>query len=315
MKHPNRILVALGTLLLALSALPTGFGCGAPARTAPELTVFPPPYLPIPPARVTIVPPSQFMQVAVLNFVDQTGQAGRLVEVLADSLATELHRTGRFEVYDRGHLRGYDFTQVLDRCSKTNGQCFPKGGNDPAEEADEGEIYAAHLNNAAAAFGELRSANDALLLCAITSVAPGRAIFDYRLVNAHKYFTMVAGSASVSFTASPSTMRPDRTAVERVAHEIRSALPAPKQGEFGKVLVQDGPVLTISLGKKDGIIAGINVFVVGPGRGVGGTAKNPNTVDEVYLAQAYVVSVYDNTSQVVVFRGSDYRVGDNVRFK
>ena len=31
--------------------------------------------------------------------------------------------------------------------------------------------------------------------------------------------------------------------------------------------------------------------------------------------QAYVVSVYENTSQVVVFDGLDFRVGDYVRFK
>ena len=281
-------------------------GCAAQKVTTPKMTVYPPPYVPIDAARETIVPSSQFMKLAILNFVDQTGRSGPLVEALADVLSTELHKSGRFEIYDRGHLRQYDFTQVLDQCKKSKGECSAGG------EKCCGNGYEFHAQKAEAEFNKIQAATDAFMLAAVTSIAPSQVAFDYRIVNSQSYTVLVSGSAILPYEMNAGTVRVDRSAATRIANDIRSALPATSIGRRAKVMVRDGQVLTISLGRKDGIIPGLNVFVVAPGKGGG---DNPNVVDEVYLAQAYVVSVYDNTSQVVVFFGKDYRVGDDVRFK
>jgi len=301
--------------LVAVIGLP---GCPKPVDL-PEVSVYPPPYLPIDPARKTIIPTSQYMKIAVLNFVDQTGKAGDLVESLADVLSTELHQTRRFEIYDRGHLRHYDFTQVLDRCNcagKGPG-CDGKGSEGEGACSSSGESagtdrFDARTSIAAESFDTLRSKTDALLLCAITTAADGKAVFDYRLVNSQSFTVLVAGVGSVNYRGTTDLLKVIRGGMVDVAQKIKKALPTPNTKSYGKVIVQDGVVLTVSLGQKDGIIPGLNIFVIGA-RGQGGRTS---TVDEAYLAQAYVVSVYDNTSQVVVFHSeNDYRVGDNVRFK
>jgi curli biogenesis system outer membrane secretion channel CsgG len=284
---------------------------------APKPAEYPRAFLPIPPARVTIVPISQFMRVAALNFIDQTGAARQLTETLADMLSTELHKTGRFEVYDRGQLRMFDFAQVVDQCQKTGkGAC---GSVETAREkvvvGESGSVreYDLRTKYTLESMNQILGSTDAVLICAITSISGGRVSFDYRLVNSHSFTTMVSGVGSVSFEASGGAMRVARDDMVKIADAIKDALPTPMAGKLGKVTVQDGTVLTISLGRKDRILAGMNVFVVAPGRGQYQAADK--LVDEMYLAQAYVVSVYDNTSQVVVFQGNDFRVGDDVRFK
>lgn len=297
-------LAFLGAALLLVA-------CSAPLGT-PNLEVFPPPYVPITAARTTIVPSSQFMKVAVFNFVDQTGKGGSMVESLADMLATELHRSGRFEIYDRGELRHYDYGQMVDLCQKMGGECAKEVTPDQASSAGNVQLSLQYLQRS---YGDIMNGTDAVLTCAITSISEGRAKFDCRLVNSRSMTVMTAGSFSVSFQTTGAGLDIDRGGVSRAADEIQGALPKPSTGKLGKVLVQDGPVLTISMGRKDGIISGMNVFVIGPGRVLAGQDGSSTTVDEVYLAQAYVVSVYDNTSQVVVFLGNDFRVGDSVRFK
>ena len=283
--------------LIAVSVLLLG-GCAIPK--APRLTVYPPPMLPIVPARETIVPTSQFMKLAVLNVIDQTGKAGTAVEPLADELTTELHKTARFEVYDRGQTRNYDFAQVIDRCQKESGGC--KGEE---KDSDRSIRTAHHLKE----YKTILADADAVVVTAITAIQPAKIEIDWRLVNAHSFTVMVAGTAVIPLDTTAGALRFDRLALERVAIDLRGGLPKPT-GKHGKVLVQDGAVLTLSLGRKDGVIPGLSIFVIAPVAG-----DNALVVDESYLAQAYVVSVYDNTSQVVVFKGNDYRVGDDVRFK
>jgi hypothetical protein len=286
------------SLLVAVGA------CGGGALYTPRdpnLVVYPPPALPITPARETIVPLSQFMKVAVLDFSDQSSRLESLRASLADMLSTELYKSGRFEVYDRGQLRHEDFTKIIEACQKSQQAC---------EEAEKATLALRDAD-----FKAIQSATDAFLLSAITNVSPGRLTIDYRLVNAQSFAVMTAGSAQIGFQEDASTVETDRQALVQVAATLRGSLPTPTAGKLGKVLVQDGRVLTISLGRKDGIIPGMNVFVVGPGRVQMGADNKPNVIDEAYLAQAYVVSVYDNTSQVVVYLGDDFRVGDDVRFK
>ncbi len=289
-------------LMLAVAVVFVAAGCPKPPQQvtrkpypAPYPIVYPSPFLPIPAARISIVPRSQFMKIAVINFVDQTGKSDRAVETLGDMLSTELHASGRFELYDRGQLRHWDYTQLMDACKKA--------GDKDCKTVDE-------------ALGQEANAivtdTDAFLLGAVTSTGGGSMRIDYRLVNAQSRTVMVAGQAPVGSEITTGGMKIDREAVQRIAQTVKNALPKAEIGKFGRVLVQDGVVLTINLGRNEGIIPGMNVFVVDPGRGAGAAQS---VVDEVYLAQAYVVSVYDNTSQVVVFDGLDFRVGDYVRFK
>jgi curli biogenesis system outer membrane secretion channel CsgG len=307
-------------LALVLAAALGVSGCPQKDIPAPKIIDFPDPHLPIQPARSTITPKSQFMRVAVLNFVDQTGKAGAAVEPLADMLSTELHKSGRFEVYDRGHLRYFDATQVIDQCQKSRKGCVSwmtqpaeKGKTEQASAVAGVDQFRAKFT--ADAYNAILNGTDAVLLGAVTAVSEKRMDFDFRLVNSFSFTTMVSGTGSVSYESSGAVLRLGRDEVVKTAADIRAALPTPSAGKIGKVTVQDGRVLTVSLGRKDGIIQGMNVFVVMPGRAMYTQAGTPVLVDELYLAQAYVVSVYENSSQVVVFDGSDYRVGDDVRFK
>jgi hypothetical protein len=316
------VCLGAGLVLILLAA-----ACSAPPVKKPiVLHSFPPPYLPITPARTTIVPTSQFMKVAVLNFVDQTGKARAVAETMADMLATELHRSGRFEVYDRGQLRlmDVDFTAYVmetQRASATTANVAVAasagggelgGSNVPHREPASPASYMEYFLKS---FEAIRAQTDALLLCAITSADGGRVEVDYRLINSQSFTVMVAGSATVVFRLGGDGTKVERDGIQDLAAEVRSSLPKPATGQLGRVMVQDGKVLTISLGRKDGIIPGMNVFVVAPGKTVAASSGAPASVDEMYLAQAYVVSVYDNTSQVVVYNGADYRVNDSVRFK
>ena len=317
--------------LAAVALFAVGVGC-APSPVV-QLVAYPPPFIPVEPVRETIVPKSQFMEVAVLNFVDQTGAAGPLVETLADRLTTAMHKSGRFEVYDRGQLRSYDFTQVVDRCQKSSrSSCGHPAAGNAADKPAAGPVvrkglgrcaagvYPLRTTQAKAAFDAIRAETDAFVLCAITAVAEASVDMDCRLINSRSFTVMVAMSAPVTVKTDMRKGRPavssTRATIDQVAVAFKKALPTPNMDNLGTVLVQDGPVLTISLGRKDGIIPGMNVFVVGPGR-IYGRGKNntPNLIDEAHLAQAYVVAVYDNTSQVVVYEGNDYRVEDGVRFK
>jgi len=74
--------------------------CGCTAAILP-----PPPTAPFRPRDEVLIENYKF-RVAVMDFTDQTGQAGDLVKTIPDILTTELFKQGRLDLYERDPLRG-----------------------------------------------------------------------------------------------------------------------------------------------------------------------------------------------------------------
>ena len=104
-------------------------------------------------------------------------------------MSTELHGTGRFEIYDRGQLRHLDVTQIIDACKKTGSECKTDRFDD---------LLRSHA--------ALRTDVDALLFAAVTNTGGGSLRLDYRLVNSNSFTVMLAGQAPVSAESSSSEM-------------------------------------------------------------------------------------------------------------
>jgi hypothetical protein len=82
--------------------------CGCTAAVLP-----PPPTVPFRPRDEVLIENYKF-RVAVMDFTDQTGQAGDLVRTIPDILTTELFKQGRLDLYERDSLRGLSVRDAGD---------------------------------------------------------------------------------------------------------------------------------------------------------------------------------------------------------
>jgi hypothetical protein len=291
-----------------------GFSCG-PNKGDPKLIIYPTPYLPIQAARSPIVPWSQYIRLAVFNFVDQTGKAGSIVETLAENFATELKISGRFEIHDRGQLRYDDFTQTIDKWQKNQKhEILPISKDSNVHAASQESKDLGYLQSV---FNRILEEVDGVLFGSVSSISGSSLSIDVRIVNARSFTVLFAGSAKIQYESGGGNIKISRDDVIKVVKDIKTAFP-PTTMKIGKILVQDGPLVTINIGKKDGVIPGLNIFVVTPGSLLKlseAPGQSAGISDEIYLAEAYVVSVFENTSKCIVYRGKDFRVGDEVRFK
>lgn len=92
----SRQKVKRALILLAFSLWVWGCGGGI---------LLPPPTAPLRPREDVSVENYKF-RVAVMDFTDQTGQAGDLVKTVPDILTTVLFKSGRLDLYERDPLRG-----------------------------------------------------------------------------------------------------------------------------------------------------------------------------------------------------------------
>lgn len=74
------------------------WGCGGEV-------LLPPPTAPFRPREDVSIENYKF-RVAVMDFTDQTGQAGDLIKTIPDILTTVLFKSGRLDLYEREPLRG-----------------------------------------------------------------------------------------------------------------------------------------------------------------------------------------------------------------
>lgn len=294
-------------IIIVLMSLAAFFSC-RPKIAEPRLIVYPSVYIPISQARETIIPFSQFTRLAVLNFVDQTGRASSLVETLADILSTELMLTGRFEIHDRGQLRYDDYTQIVNVLQKHEKH------SEIRKEKDLKIQETKDLTFLKETFSNILDSVDALVIGSITSVTPNSLGVDIRIVNSQSFTVLYGVSATFPYQ-SGIAYKVDRDTVSIIARNIKDAFPSVSQIKYGKVIIQDGNIITVSMGKKDGVISGLNIFVVNPQSSTNAAGKELEKKDELYLAEAYVVSVFENSSKCIVFRGKDFMTGDSVRFK
>ena len=241
-----------GVAMVALAALLLAEGCATL-----------PPSLPPTQPRRGITPRSYKMKIAVFNFIDQTGSAGKLVETLPDMLSTELFGTQRFEVKERAELRSVD----------------------PQQTKAINERYKLEL--------------DALLVGSITrfSVEEKVMTLDVRVYNAFNGTVMFASAFDVRYVGVIDA-KADRKDIVRVAEAVYAAFPV-----LGDVTVRvagmSGNIVTINLGEKDGVKAGMGALVIARGD----TLKDPVTREElgdaIYVGETYVIEVGQKSSKLL----------------
>ena len=219
-------------------------------------------------------------RLAVFNFIDQTANAGELVKTIPDILTTSLFKTGRFDIYDRGQLRGKTQNEVeeLQRSLK--------------------QYYQA----------------DGILQGSITRFSPESKTMtlDIRVNNVLSDAVMFAKSMNVGYSGIMD-VEVNRDHLDVLAQQVSSAFPNLSEG---KVTSIGESAVTINMGEREGVVRGMTGFVVT----AGDIMKDPDTGEtlssEVYVAEVYVAGVEPKTCKAIVSRKSaDVRVGDIVKFK
>lgn len=230
-----------------------------------------------------ITPRSNKMKIAVFNFIDQTGSAGKLVETLPDMLSTELFGTKRFEVTERAQLRSVD----------------------PQQTKDINQTYKRLL--------------DVLLVGSITrfSVEDKTMTIDVRVYNAVNGTVMFAGHFDVHYSG-VLDVKAERKDISKMAEAIYSAFPV-----LGDVNVRvagvSGGMVTVNLGEKDGVKLGMGALVVAGGDTLTDPVTKEELTDAVYVGEIYVVEVDPKTSKAIVDAPQQHmpviKLNDLVRFK
>ena len=143
-------------------------------------------------------PDSKLFRIAVVDFVDQTqNTAGMVEDMFADVLTTQLYRTNRFTLYDRGALRrknrqGRSEVVVSDRQNRERDSAKNLDSPDPTQSQTRTSVYeekSSRLDDEYQAVHQLYSLSgtaDGVLVGNITNAemtgAGGSYTIDYRIV-------------------------------------------------------------------------------------------------------------------------------------
>lgn len=275
MNVPNQSLL-MHRILRALVLLMTGLLLGC--------STMPPTLAPVPPRR-GIQPKSYKMKVAVFNFIDQTGSAGKLVQTIPDILATELYNTGRFELKERAELREID----------------------PAQIKIVQEEYKEQV--------------DTFLVGSITQFSVDEKIMtlDVRANNAENGTVMYAGGHDVHYTG-VLEVKVDRDDIRRIAEDIYTAFPE-LGGPDTKIISMSGNAVNINLGEKDGAKVGMACLVIASGDTISDPGSGETLSQDIYVGEAYVVEVGEKVCKALIVDSADARtksrpfLNDRIRFK
>jgi curli biogenesis system outer membrane secretion channel CsgG len=313
MNNRKKLFVVFQASLLVLSA--ALLNCAPGFYGEARLFEYPPPLVPVEPARATVVPISQKMSMAVFNFIDQTGHSGPITEGLPDALSTMLFQSNRFSLYDRGQLRHDDFGQLLASWQKhQKHKVIGKSDVTPLASRPF------DLTALAGEFNAIVTNVDTVVIGAITEIQSSVVTLDYRVVNAWSKTVLYGGQHRIGYSMSGREVDFNREDLRRLVKAVVNAFPNPKALRTGQVLVQDGKVLTVNLGRRDKILPGLNALIIAPGEQVLKTPSGEKIHDVMYLAEGYVKAVYENSCKMVVIPTDpniyrDVRVGDYVKFK
>ena len=321
----RRALLALA-LVVMLGSL--GTSCKDKFYGEARLIEYPCPLLPITPARRTIIPHSQSFSLAMFNFIDQTGKAGQIAESLPDALCTLFFQSGRFAVYDRGQLRHDDYQQLMAQWQKHQKH---EPSSIAKEWKDKQGGFLLEFSNREVGLGPLMAefyaimrSVDTILVGAVTEIDHSELSVDYRLINANSRVVLYAGAQRLRFTRTGKQIDFQREGLKRIVRMVMNALPDPKALRIGEIMIQDGRILTVNLGRKEKIVPGLSALILAPDEQILKTSKGEDVRNVMYLAEAYVVAVYENSCKLRIFNPPesddpktthDCRVGDFVKFK
>ena len=226
-------------------------------------------------------------RLGTFDFGRAAGDSHELGKVIPAMLLTELRDGGRFAIYEGGNIR-------------SNGS-----KPEPLNESNASEYVDGYLSGT------------------LTALGGEQACFDLRLSNAVTHEVLYARPVCIAITVDG---RADRDAVKRIAEEIARAV---KQVGNGKVTSADGRVVFCDKGGQAGVSRGMVAYIVGTGDTVRDPAVHKEVqqytgVDPAGLAtiatpvivgELYVVSVEEQYSVGLLFKGSYALPGDTVFFK
>jgi hypothetical protein len=254
------------------------------ALTALGACIMMPPTLPPETPRRGIRPRSYKMKLAVFNFTDQTGSAGKLIETIPDMLSTELFTTRRFELSERAEIRGIEAREIEKIRS------------------------------------EYKLRVDAFLVGGITrfSVDDKTMTLDVRAINAYNGTVMFASHFDVHYSG-VLDVKANREDVAKIAEAVYRAFP-----ELGdpnvRVVSLSGRTVTINLGRQDGVKVGMGALIIARGDTLKDPVSGDELADEIYVGEVYVVEAGDKTSKAIIAQQAvegtpSVKLNDAIRFK
>jgi hypothetical protein len=284
----NRKILALGVLALF-------------AQACPKAVPVPPVIIPDKP-REKIEPTTLKFRVGVINFVDQTGYAGGVVQTGIPEY--NLVKSGPYLVSPPGGktsagmlggLLGGAPAPAAAPASAAPGGTGPQGmpyvkldlpglvqslpdaltsllyesGRFDVE--DRGQLRNLTQEQAESRLPDLANSVDGVLYGAVTSVTGREMQVDFRLMNtrwgrgAGDFVggpVMWALNAPVKVTNTGTEVIIDRDDMRKVVAKLVQALPDPKEMRKGVVASREGFYVTVNMGREDRVIKGMNAFVV-----------------------------------------------------
>jgi hypothetical protein len=238
----------------------------------------PPPTAPFRPRDEVLIENYKF-RVAVMDFTDQTGQAGDLVKTIPDILTTGLFKQGRLDLYERGPLRGLSAR-------------------------DAGDVVEGLMN---------KGLIDGVISGTVTrfSRTEKTIVIEVRLLSRNKA-VMYADQRTVSYTGRRA-MEISRDDVFSLGEAISNAVPrVPNM----KVVSKSAGQITLSNGSKKGLVAGMTGYVQAYLDKVNDpeTGEIPKPTP-VIVGEVVIDQVGDDTAIGRIIVGDDILVNDTVRFK
>lgn len=240
-------------------------------------------------------------RLGTLDFGRAAGDSHELSTVIPAMLLTELRDGGRFSIYEGGSIRA-------------GGRIASYGGGNVRVES----MKSLPLNEDNAS-----EYVDGYLSGTVTTLSAPQACIDLRLSNAVTHEVLYARAACVPVAADGHV---DRPAVKRIAEEVARAI---KQVGNGKVTSADGGLVFCDKGAQAGVSRGMVAYLVATGDTVSDAAIHREVqrytgVDPAQLAmvatpvivgEMYIVSVEDQYSVGLLYKGSYALPGDTVFFK
>ncbi|HEY5594554.1 MAG TPA: hypothetical protein VIL61_05270 [Nitrospiria bacterium] len=258
-----------GFIFLAFSFW--AWGCGG------EI-LLPPPTAPFRPREDVSIENYKF-RVAVMDFTDQTGQAGDLVKTIPDILTTVLFKSGRLDLYEREPLRGL-----------------------PARDAGE----------AIQGLNEKRMI-DGVISGTVTrfSRTEKTIVMELRLLSRNKA-VMYADQHTLSFKGRRE-MEITRDDVVSLGEAISKAVPRVPDM---KIVSKNAGQVTLGAGSNKGLVAGMTGYVQAYLEKVNDpeTGEIPKPTP-VIVGEVVIDQVGDDTAIGRIIIGDDVLVNDLVRFK
>ena len=241
-------------------------------------TLMPPPTAPLRPRETVNIESFKF-RAAVIDFRDQTGQAGDLVKTVPDILTTALFKSGRIDLYDRGALRGLSAR-------------------------DAGEEIKALMD---------QRRIDGVVSGTVTRFSRSeRSItVELRLLSRNKA-VMYADQHTLSYTGRRA-MEISREDVFSLGKAISGAVP--KVPDL-QIVSKNGDLVTLNGGSKKGLVVGmtgyIQTFLHRINDPVTGEIAKPSPI---IVGEVVINQVSDDTAIGRIVAGEDILVNDMIRFK